>query len=167
MYVDGFNLYHRALQDGPYKWLDLGKLCTMLLPDFEIEHIYYFTARVKPRKDDPSQPQRQQAYLRALETIPGLDIHYGKFVRREKRLPLVRPKGKQRFADVWRTEEKASDVNLATQLLIDGFNQRYEAAVVVSKTTDLVAPIRAVREELGLPVGVIITQPGTAKAALP
>jgi hypothetical protein len=80
VYVDGFNLYYRALRKTPYKWLNLRKLCELPRPQNEIVEIKYFTARVKARPSDPSQPQRQQMYLRALRTLPGLSIHLGHFL---------------------------------------------------------------------------------------
>jgi len=52
-------------------------------------------------------------------------------------------------------EEKGSDVNLASMLLMDGFRGDYEAAVVLSNDSDLVLPIRIVTEELKLPVGLL------------
>ena len=40
VYIDGFNLYYRALQQDPqFKWLDLAKLCQTLLPAHEINRI--------------------------------------------------------------------------------------------------------------------------------
>jgi hypothetical protein len=54
-----------------------------------------------------------------------------------------------------RTEEKGTDVNLATALLCDAFRGQFEAAVVVSDDSDLAEAVRVVREELGFPVGVI------------
>jgi hypothetical protein len=56
---------------------------------------------------------------------------------------------------VIKTEEKGSDVNLASLLLVDGFRERYEVAIVISNDSDLVLPIQVVRDELKLPVGVI------------
>jgi len=56
---------------------------------------------------------------------------------------------------VWKTEEKGSDVNLGSHLLVDGFNARYEQAAVISNDSDLEWPIRYVRETLGLPVVVL------------
>ncbi len=47
-------------------------------------------------------------------------------------------------------------MNLATFLLVDGFKDDYESAVVISNDSDLIEPIQAVRRELGLKVGVII-----------
>jgi uncharacterized LabA/DUF88 family protein len=159
VYVDAFNLYYRALKGTPYRWLDLRKMCEKLLPQNTIQDIKYFTAVVESRPGDPNQQQRQQAYLRALQTIPGLTIHYGLFMTNPQRLPKTNPP--PRTVEVLRTEEKGSDVNLATQLLVDGFKGRYEVAVVVSNDSDLKAPIEAVRNELHLPVGVVV--PGSEK----
>ena len=53
------------------------------------------------------------------------------------------------------TEEKGSDVNLATRLLVDGFNGEYEQAVVVSNDADFVGAIRYVRDGLGLRVTLV------------
>jgi len=71
VYVDAFNLYYGCLKGTPYRWLDLGTLCTRLLPKDPINRIRYFTATVSARPDNPDAPQRQQVYLRALETVPG------------------------------------------------------------------------------------------------
>ena len=80
VYVDAFNLYYGCLKGTPYRWLDLGALCRRLLPKDGINRIRYFTATVSARPDNPDAPQRQQVYLRALETIPGLSIHYGHYL---------------------------------------------------------------------------------------
>lgn len=70
--------------------------------------------------------------------------------------PLVTPvPGVQRYVEVLDTEEKGSDVNLASFLLIDGYNRDYEQALVISNDSDLVLPIRLVRENLSLPVGAV------------
>ena len=71
-------------------------------------------------------------------------------------MPLANPPmGGSRFASVIKTEEKGSDVNLATYLLLDGFRDAYDVAVVVSDDSDLIEPIQIVRQELGLKVGVL------------
>jgi len=68
VYVDAFNLYYGCLKGTPYRWLDLDALCRQLLPRDQIHRIRYFTALVSGRPGDLRQPQRQQAYLRALQT---------------------------------------------------------------------------------------------------
>lgn len=59
------------------------------------------------------------------------------------------------MVEILDTKEKGSDVNLATYLLVDGFNKDYQTAVVISNDSDLVEPIRLVISELGLPIGVL------------
>ncbi len=156
LYVDGFNLYNRAVKRTPFKWLDLRKLAETLFQNDEIQRISYFTAIVRSRANDPQQKARQQAYLRALATLPGLEIHYGEFRERIKYRPLARPKpGDSAYVRIRDTEEKGSDVNLATRLLVDGFTGDYQQAVVVSNDSDLAAPIRYVSRDLGLRVVVV------------
>lgn len=92
-YVDGFNLYHRALRDGrapdgsTYKWLDLEKLAAHVLgnPTYVINRIRYFTARVRALPSDPQAPLRQQMYLRALATLPSVTVHFGFFQKSQRR----------------------------------------------------------------------------------
>ena len=55
---------------------------------------------------------------------------------------------------VHNTEEKGSDVGLASYLVLDACQSDFEAAIVVSNDSDLVTPIRLVSENLGLPVGI-------------
>lgn len=159
VYVDGFNLYYGCLKGTPHKWLDIGKLCRLVLKNNDVNRIRYSTARVQPRAGDPRQQVRQQTYIRALETIPDLSTHYGHFLTHEVRMPLANPPNSgPRTVEVIKTEEKGSDVNLATHLLFDGFRKDYEVAVIVSNDSDLLAPIRIVRRELGLTVGILNPQ---------
>ncbi len=156
VYVDGFNLYYGAVRGTPYKWLNIHKLCQLLLPKNQIIKIKYFTALVSAHPADMDQPIRQQIYLRALRSIPILEIIYGHFLSHEIMMPLADPLPVgSRYARVIKTEEKGSDVNLATHLINDGYMSRYEVAVVLSNDSDLVEPIKIVRQELNLPVGVL------------
>ncbi len=52
-------------------------------------------------------------HLRALATLPSVSIHLGSFLTKPARMPLAEPQpGGPKFADVLKTEEKGSDVNL-------------------------------------------------------
>lgn len=156
VYIDGFNLYNRAVKDTSYKWLDLSKVCQAILPGHQVHHIRYFTALVHTRPNDPQAPQRQQIYLRALRTISNLTMEFGQFRPRIKERPLVTPiPGQARNVRVHDTEEKGTDVNLATYLLMDGYEGDYEQALVVSNDADLALPISIVRDKLKLPIGVV------------
>ena len=156
VYIDGFNLYYRAVRGTPLKWLDLRKLVEVLFPQDTIKRISYFTALVNPRANNPGQARRQLVYLRALATLPGFEVHYGVFRARTKRRPLVEPiPGLPAHVLVRDSEEKGSDVNLATRLLVDGFNREYEQAVIVSNDADFSAAMRYVRDDLGLRVTLV------------
>jgi uncharacterized LabA/DUF88 family protein len=158
VYVDGFNLFYGALKRTPYRWLDVGRLCRMMLPHDSILAIRYFTARVSARPGDPQKPIRQEMFLRALRTIPNLSIHFGQFRTRPKQLPLSNTTP-PKFVWVDRTEEKGSDVNLAAHLLLDGFHKRYETAVLVTNDSDLETPVRMVRKDLVLQIGILNPHP--------
>ena len=41
LYVDGFNLYYRALKDTPFRWLDLRKLGETLFPEDSVHRVCY------------------------------------------------------------------------------------------------------------------------------
>ena len=156
VYVDGFNLYYGAVKRTPYKWLNVKTLCQLLLPKNQIISIKYFTALVTARPNDPDQPNRQQLFFRALQTIPELEIIFGHFLSHEIMMPLAHPMpGQPKFAQVIKTEEKGSDVNIAAHMVNDGHKGLYQVAILVSNDSDLVEPVKIVRNELKLPVGVL------------
>ena len=168
VYIDGFNLYYGALRNTPYRWLNPEQLCRFLLPGNTIGEIKYFTALVSARPSDPGQPIRQQLYLRALATLPKVSVHLGHFLTHEVIMALVVPSGQpQKYAKVIKTEEKGSDVNLATHLLHDAHMGRFDVAVVVSNDSDLLAPIKIVRQELNKRVGILNPHPNPSRALLP
>lgn len=154
IYVDGFNLYYGAVKGTPYKWLNIRRMCELAFPKNEIAEIHYCTAIVQDAPWDPQQSTRQLMFIRALETT-GVHVHYGSFLKTVTRMPLAKPpRFGSRMVEVIKTEEKGSDVALGTLLIAHGFQGRYEAAIVISNDSDLVLPIRMVRDELKLPVGV-------------
>lgn len=156
VYVDAFNLYYGALRRTPYRWLDLAKLCQFMLPQNTIHQIKYFTALVKPRPSNPSKPLRQQIYLRALRTLPNLSISFGHYLSHEVMMPLAGSSTvKPQYVRVTKTEEKGSDVNLATYLLSDAYENTYDIAVVISNDSDLAEPIKIVSNRLKKTVGVL------------
>jgi uncharacterized LabA/DUF88 family protein len=148
VYVDAFNLYYGSLMETAYKWLDLQAFCEASFPDDQINRIRYFTARIKANPHDPGKHVRQATYLRALETLPKLTIHEGSYLKKPVLMPLhpiPAPPTPPTIVRVVKSEEKGSDVNLASYLLLDAFDDDYEGAVVVSNDSDLAEPIRLVR----------------------
>jgi uncharacterized LabA/DUF88 family protein len=195
IYIDGFNVYYGALKGTPHKWLDPLQLCRLILTPsasatapspYQYQKIRYFTAEVKPWPNDPGQLSRQQAYIRAIGTLPGASVHYGAYLvskpyRRIVGSPKVTLAGgttvtlsdgtqgqlaagqRARVAkttppqkiQIYKPEEKGSDVNLATHLLNDAHLNDYDCAIVLSNDSDLKEAIRIAKESLGRVVGVI------------
>lgn len=159
VYIDGFNLYYGSVRGTCYRWLNLEAFCRALLPNEDIRQVRYFTARVSG-KLDPQAPARQDIYLRALRTLPRVSIHLGTFLTNKVWMPLVNPPPQgPRKAQVFKTEEKGSDVNLAAHLLLDLFKERCNTVVIVSNDSDLTEPVRIARYELGGKVGVLNPHP--------
>jgi uncharacterized LabA/DUF88 family protein len=195
VYIDGFNLYYGAKSwcgagTPGWRWLDIRALIASELsahwPTATISRLVYCTARVSG-VDDPTSPQDQDRYLRALDLSGTVDrIEYGKFIAQVKTSPLATWTAKGRplittsnwpimVKDASRTdvpdarflashlhrEEKGSDVNVATHLLIDVFAQAVDCAVIVSNDSDLALPIEVARSKV--PTGVI--NPGKRQTA--
>jgi len=150
-YIDGFNLYFGLRESGyrRYYWVNLKRLVENLLRlDQRLVMTKYFTARISAAAS-PSNPalceklrakrKRQSDFLEALETLADFRIFYGHY--------LHRPTTCHRCGHCWADhEEKMTDVNMATELLRDTFEDRFDTAILLSADSDLVPPIRVLRE---------------------
>ena len=156
IYIDGLNLYYRAAKVHNIKWLNLLDLCKEKLSAHnDIVKIKYFTAMIG-RSFNEGGNTRQQMYLRALRTIPNLEIILGRFKQEMDRRPLAANPSK--LVEVLLVREKGSDVNLAVNMVNDAHKDLYNVAVVVSNDSDLMGAIKAVREAEKI-VGVICPSP--------
>ena len=82
-YVDGFNLYFGLRGKGwrRYYWLDLIQLPQVLLkPRQQLEAVHYFTSRIRANGHNAADMRRQNTYLEALSTFPGITIHLGHYL---------------------------------------------------------------------------------------
>lgn len=159
-----------ALIASRQSWVDAGA---------QLETLVYCTARINKR-DNPVGRAEQDVYLLALAAHGArTKIEYGTYVSRVKKAPLATEDAKgrpvlTRVSD-WpirvrdsqdrdvpnagvmvshaRREEKGSDVNVASHLLMDTLNGDIDAAIVVSNDSDLRLPLQAARRRL--PVGTI------------
>lgn len=164
VYVDGFNLYYRALKNTKNKWLNIEALCKLILHKTpNITAINYYTARVKLLDPSHTDQEDQAEYLRALGTLENLKVHYGNFQVTEKAMRLASPLWMRPSFDppvdiaactqlpevvrVVKTEEKGSDVNLGVHLVRDAFTDKFDIAVVITNDTDLAEPLRIVSQE--------------------
>ncbi len=141
VYIDGFNLYFGMTEKWEdIKWLDVIKLSRALLkPSQELIGVKYFTSRVS---NNHQKQKRQTIYLEALE-VSGVEIIYGTYQANTEEC--------KRCGNMWSSpKEKMTDVNIATHLIIDAKDDRYDTALLISGDSDLVPPIKAVHQHYPL-----------------
>ena len=140
VYIDGFNLYYGALKGTAHKWLNIQNYFTRLLPDDEIVSIKYFSAPV-----NGSAGERQQSYYLALDTLSLVTLILGKFKNKTQTCRAVACtfSGDKRYSA---SEEKRTDVNIATHIVDDAYQEVGEKIVIVSGDSDLIPPIQMVRD---------------------
>jgi hypothetical protein len=177
VYIDGLNLFYRALKRTNHRWLDIAALSRAALPaTCQIVRINYYTAHVSGRTN-PTAPGDQNTYLRALRTLPDVSLHFGKFLANPKWAGLVQPPdfrpvialpagAAPQVALVWKTEEKGSDVNLGVHLVRDAFLRKFDEAAVLTNDSDLVEPIRIVTQEIRMPVTLLTPEARNVSASL-
>lgn len=167
IYVDGYNLFYGCLKHSPDKWLDLKTLFDRILreqdPSSELVAIKFFTADILAKLASHGQKahQAQQRYHRALETLypASVQIIKGRYSLEKARLPVYqKPPDKSQRVDVWRLEEKQTDVNISLEAYRDAARARAEQLVFVSNDTDIAPALAALREDFGsvIQIGVVI-----------
>ncbi len=138
VYIDGFNLYFGMREAGfdNCRWLDVSRLSqSFLSSDQTLVGIKYFTSRVS---NNPDKQKRQTTYIEALET-QGVRIVYGHYQDGAQEC--------KRCGHIWRVaKEKMTDVNIATAMIIDAYQDKFDTAILISGDSDLVPPIKAVHE---------------------
>lgn len=148
LYIDGFNFYYGVrnyFKQGQEKrgfslsglvWCDFRALIGrhFLDADTELKLIRYFTAPVtegvEAKKDEHA---RYGLWLRAASTIPGLMTVFGYYRSGQQAL----------------REEKETDVNIAVEMLLDGFAGNYDTVYVLSGDTDQIPAVAAAAFRLG------------------
>lgn len=167
VYIDGYNLFYGCLKHTEYKWLDLVKLFEKILheqnPQNELIFIKYFTADILARiaTHGQSAQQAQQAYHNALLRLYPNKIQLIKgyySLEKANLLAYQKPPDKSVRHEVWKLEEKQTDVNIALSAYRDGCQQCAKQLVFVSNDTDLAPALRALREDFGelIKIGVVI-----------
>jgi uncharacterized LabA/DUF88 family protein len=165
VYVDGFNFYYGAVRGTSWKWLDpVAMFQKVAGPQNNIVQVKYFTARVQPSASDPDVNVRQDTYLRAVAAYcPLIELHFGHFLRHRVRMEHANPPPAS--VEVWKNEEKGSDVNLALQLLNDAWQGAYDCAVVVSNDSDLAEALMLVKQQHRKLIGLVTPGAPTRKTS--
>jgi hypothetical protein len=157
-------------------------------PGAQIDRIVYCTARISSAHN-ASGSQDQDVYLKALLAAGSVDhIEYGNYISKVVKRPLATEGNRGRpvlvhpdwpikvqaqgqpvsgalfMASVATFEEKGSDVNVASHLLVDVLGGAVDAVMLISNDSDLRLPVDHAWRRV--PVGVINPGSGYTAGAL-
>lgn len=176
VYVDGYNFYNGCLKRTPFKWLDLYQLFSIVIPTISLEErglqlsselsplaIKYFTAPIlaKFARSNDSVPS-QIAYHNALQLHLGSAIeifqgYYGDKPARAYRYEKGKgPNLSGEMVEIWKLEEKQSDVALALHAFADAMRGEVEHIVFATNDTDFVPAMKMIRSNTQAKIGLII-----------
>lgn len=179
IYIDGYNLYYGCLKGTHLKWLDLLALFEKsILPsvtsmidghaiasDLQPAAIKFFTAPILEQAAKASDSiQCQEQYHAALskhqpgrvETIKG---YYSLTKARAKVIDPLDEKKWPRYCqstDIWKLEEKQTDVNLALHVVKDTLLGEIEHVVIVTNDTDIAPAVEMIRAHTKAAIGLVI-----------
>jgi len=174
VYVDGYNLYYGCLKNTADKWLDLRALVVRLLANVPYERsgervnyefcaptIKYFTAPILSafaRSNDSVICQSQ--YHAALRGHLGkeLQIITGYHDARPARAHVwVESKAAAGcpVVDIWKLEEKQSDVALALHAFCDAVLDEIDQVIVMTNDSDFAPAMQMIRQHTSVVLGLI------------
>ena len=158
-YIDGFNLYHGLRQKGWkwFYWLNIQALVKNILKSYQIlVKTKYFTSVVNTPVD---KHDRQITFLEALQTLSDFQLYYGHF--------LSHPNKCSNCGHVYHAyHEKMTDVNIAVEMMADTFQDHLDTALLLSADSDLVGPIKTIKELYSQKRIVVVFPPARHSKAL-
>lgn len=146
MYVDGYNFYyaikrHPELTPLHLGWCDFRRLAEryMVPKGGDLVAVKYFTAPVgpfgKPGGEGGGENKRQALWLRAVRTIPAIDVVQGVHTGNHNGDAGSRSRSRK---------EKETDVNIAVSMVVDAAKDRVDRLLLVTHDRDQLPAIRAV-----------------------
>jgi len=139
VYIDGFNLYFGIIEKSweRFLWLNMESFSKSIIPKkCTFAYSKYFTSLIKGRQ---SKLRRQRTFLAALKTLNKLDIYYGHYKTKEWKCTNCH------HSNITPIEKK-TDVNIATHMLADAFEDKFDVAILVTGDSDLTSPIIAIKK---------------------
>lgn len=163
-YIDGFNLYHAiddigrpdprrptavAARRPHLKWLNLWSLCESFARKGEVlSEVNYFSAFATWR---PAH-KRHIDYVKALERV-GVKCFMGHFKEKHRDCRKCGAK--------WvGHEEKETDVHMASRIIFDAFENRYDRMVLITADSDLAPALKLVKARFPDKQIFVVAPPG-------
>lgn len=103
--------------------------------------------------------KRQSTYIDAIQTLTDVSIYFGQY--------QTTPRTCRECGFVYdSSQEKMTDVNIAVELLTDAFQDAFDAAILISADSDLIAPVTAVKRLFPAKRVIVASPPGRFSANL-
>lgn len=128
IYIDGSNFYFSVKKRFVCN-LDIDKFCKKIVSDNKLIKINYYISPID-RLSNPEMYASQQKFFEKLRKISNLKIILGRLEKRKK-------DGKEYYV------EKATDVNLALDLVLDAQSGEYDEAYLISNDGDFSGAVKA------------------------
>jgi len=133
IFVDGSNFLQAQRQNGINFQVDLNRLATRLSEGYHFVKLRYYTSPLPNPGTDAYRAQ--QRFFNELRKSRRVDLVLG---RHEPRFD--RASGKRYHV------EKETDVNLAVDMVVAAYKERYDIAMLVAGDTDYVRAVQAVQD---------------------
>ncbi|MBT3405153.1 NYN domain-containing protein [archaeon] len=132
VYIDGSNFYF-SIKNTFQSKVDIGNFCKKLIGNRDdLVQINYYIAPVD-QIQNPEMYAKQQSFFDKLREVNNLKIIFGRLERRKK-------DGEYYFV------EKATDVNLALDIVLDAQSNKYDEAFLISNDGDFSGAVKAAIE---------------------
>ena len=151
-YIDGFNLYHAIhdLKRPSLKWLDLWALANSLSrPGESVIEVNYFSAYATWRSD---AHRRHIDYVKALEHV-GVTCIMGHFKSKTNTC-------KSCGATWVQHEEKETDVHIASRMVVDACEDRFDRAMLITADSDLAPALNIIKTRFPKKQLFVVAPPG-------
>jgi 6-hydroxy-3-succinoylpyridine 3-monooxygenase len=179
VYIDGYNFYYGCLKGTPWKWLDLTRLFEQsILPSILYRQngltcqavciqpaIRYFTASILEKAakagDSVSSQERYHTALRKLYA-DRIEVIKGYYALNEASAKQIDPNHPDVWprdcpsVQVWKLEEKQSDVNLALHAYHDSLTGAVDMVVLVTNDTDIAPAMDMIRRHTSVIIGLVV-----------
>lgn len=166
VYIDGFNFYYGLLKNSPHKWLDLVKLFEDHLlpihsPEAELVKLKLFTVPILPKfaTNKEKAQNSQDRYLNALNKVhpDKVEVIKGYYsATKQNAMKYISPPDKAERVDIWKLEEKLTDVQMALHIYRDAVKENCEQIVLVTNDSDIEPAAQLVKEDTNIILGVVI-----------
>ena len=120
IYIDGSNFYFSVKKTFNCK-VDIERFCRKLSENNDLVRINYYTSPVG--ESNPEMYTEQQKFFEKLKKIDKLKIVFGRLEKHKK-------DGKTLYV------EKATDINLAQDLIFDAIDNKYDKTYLISNDGD-------------------------------